>query len=101
MNRVYRSVDKTTDVLSFPQYTSLKEIKRQKGEVLLGDVVINLHLASTRAAEEGRSLEEETYRLVVHGLLHLLGYDHERDRRQEALMRKKEEELLRALKEMD
>jgi probable rRNA maturation factor len=90
-------------VLSFPFYTSLKEIKKAAkcGETLLGDIVVNLHIADRRAREEGKTVEDEVYHLLIHGLLHLLGYDHEKNRRQALAMKKKESELLDAVKKMD
>jgi probable rRNA maturation factor len=69
--------------------------------LLLGDVVVNLHMADRRAKEEGKTLEEEVYHLLIHGLLHLLGYNHEKDKRRALAMRKKESELLDAIKKMD
>ncbi len=80
-------MDKTTDVLSFPQDDRL----------LLGDIVINLQAAKRQAVEYGHSLSRELNRLLIHGLLHLLGYDHEKGRYADRKMRKKEEELLEYL----
>lgn len=69
LNRQYRGVPSATDVLSFPA-----------GEPgLLGDVVIALGVARRQAATAGHSLQTELRVLALHGLLHLLGYDHERD----------------------
>jgi probable rRNA maturation factor len=76
LNRLYRGKDKTTDVLSF----SLLEGKRLKsgrdGKNVLGDVVISLPQAKRQAREAGKTLESEAAMLLVHGILHLLGYDH-------------------------
>ncbi len=80
-------MDKTTDVLSFPQ----------DDRVLLGDIVINLQAAKRQAVEYGHSLSRELNRLIIHGLLHLLGYDHEQGGYADRKMRKKEEELLEYL----
>jgi len=69
LNRRYRGVDATTDVLSFPG-----------GEpAFLGDVVIALGMARRQATARGHSLQTELRVLALHGLLHLLGYDHESD----------------------
>ncbi|MFN3395931.1 MAG: rRNA maturation RNase YbeY [Thermodesulfovibrionales bacterium] len=100
LNSTFRGKKKTTDVLSFPIYNSLKETP-SKGEVLIGDIVINLKAAMRQAQQFGISDYEEIRRLLIHGFLHLLGYDHERNRYQEMKMKKKEKELYNAFKEMD
>jgi probable rRNA maturation factor len=69
LNRQYRRKDKVTDVLSFPS--------DERG--YLGDVVIAAGVAARQAREAGHSLATELRVLGLHGLLHLLGYDHERD----------------------
>lgn len=75
LNRNYRGIDKTTDVLSFPSCFSLPTSR------LLGDIVINLHQAKRQAATSGVSFNEELIQLLIHGLLHLIGYDHEKGKR--------------------
>jgi probable rRNA maturation factor len=107
LNRQYRGVDKTTDVLSFPQLSAeereaVKAEVRTSGlrsfrtsELLLGDIIINLPRARKQAAEHGLTLNEELGRLIVHGLLHLVGYDHEKNRYQKNKMESKETELLK------
>ena len=89
MNREYRGKDRPTDVLSF----SLRE--GQGGEVSrsIGDVVISLETAARQAVENGFTLDEEVDRLLVHGILHLAGYDHEASPREERRMRRKEREM--------
>ena len=72
-NRVYRRQDRTTDVLSFP----LGE--RISGDVHLGDLLISRRRAEVQARASGLSARREVEELVLHGLLHLLGYDHETD----------------------
>jgi probable rRNA maturation factor len=74
LNREYRGKDRPTDVLSF----SMREGGGLAGD-LLGDIVISIETAGRQAREKGWSLEEEVAFLLLHGLLHLLGYDHERD----------------------
>lgn len=69
LNRRYRRKDAPTDVLSFPA--------EEKGQ--LGDVVIAAGVARRQAREAGHSLQTEIRVLALHGLLHLLGYDHEHD----------------------
>ncbi len=71
LNLRYRNVDRTTDVLSFPL-----EEERPKGPCLLGDIVVSAPKARQQAEEYGHSLLREMSFLVVHGTLHLLGYDH-------------------------
>ncbi|MCL5284088.1 MAG: rRNA maturation RNase YbeY [Armatimonadetes bacterium] len=75
LNREYRKQDRSTDVLSFAQQPSDKPIDGAGG--LLGDVVISLPTAIKNAAQYGIPLEEELALLVVHGCLHLLGYEDE------------------------
>ncbi|MDR1184381.1 MAG: rRNA maturation RNase YbeY [Coriobacteriales bacterium] len=77
LNSVYRDRAEPTDILSF----ELDDLwtgsaTAVEGRVLLGDIVIQPDIARTRAATEGVSLEQELWILVIHGILHLLGYDH-------------------------
>ena len=92
MNREYRDKDMATDVLSFPMYEADEEIDDEE-EILFGDIVISLERAQEQCQEYGHSLEREVMYLLVHGLLHLAGYDHmeEEDKKQ---MRAQEEKLL-------
>lgn len=95
LNRQYRGVDRTTDVLSFPQIAgNLLHPESGIQDVPLGDIVINLHKAKRQAMENGLSLSEELKRLLVHGLLHLVGYDHEKSPYQRRKMEDKEIELM-------
>lgn len=98
LNREYRGVDRPTDVLSFPlmegEDGNLELNGYPEGEpVALGDVVISLERAREQAVEYGHSLHRELAFLTVHGILHLLGYDHDTHER-ERLMRAKEEAIL-------
>ncbi len=79
LNRQFRGIDAPTDVLSFPQLDpSGPAAPLPEGEPLpLGDVVVSLPRAEEQAREYGHSRERELGFLLVHGLLHLLGYDHE------------------------
>ncbi len=72
LNRRYRKKNGPTDVLSFPSGEKLPQ-----GETLLGDVIISIEKAESQARERGRKLEMEIETLLIHGILHLLGYDHE------------------------
>jgi rRNA maturation RNase YbeY len=65
--------------------------------ILLGDVVISLPTAARQAVECGTSLDEEVVRLIIHGVLHLIGYDHERSEEEAERMRRKEKEIIRLL----
>ncbi|HET6851636.1 MAG TPA: rRNA maturation RNase YbeY [Pyrinomonadaceae bacterium] len=69
LNRQFRGIDKATDVLSFPA----EEPKN------LGDIAVSVETAATQAKENGLSFDEEIAQLILHGLLHLSGYDHESD----------------------
>lgn len=73
LNKTYRDKDKPTDVLSFP----MDDISSEEPYILLGDIIISLEKAKEQAEEYGHSFEREMAFLTVHGVLHLLGYDHE------------------------
>lgn len=103
LNARYRGVDKSTDVLSFPLSDDRLSMIGEKGSGApfpLGDIVICVPKAVLQAKEYGIPFHEETQRLLVHGLLHLAGYDHEVNAYQKRKMVKKERELLDALKAM-
>ncbi len=79
LNRRFRDVDRTTDVLSFANEARGPFAGGISGQPqYLGDIVISLPTARRQAEEAGCSLTEELELLIVHGTLHLLGYDHER-----------------------
>jgi probable rRNA maturation factor len=69
LNRQFRGVDKATDVLSFPA----------EEKVNLGDIAVSIDTAAVQAKENGLTLDGEIAQLILHGLLHLCGYDHETD----------------------
>ena len=77
LNRMWRGKSATTDVLSFP--TEPAEFEKPAG-LNLGDIVISIEQAARQAKEHGLSFENEIAQLILHGLLHLSGYDHETDR---------------------
>ena len=96
LNAAYRGMDNPTDVLSFPMFElPLKEPPLDEAPVLLGDVVISSEIAEEQAKEYGHSKEREVLYLFVHGLLHLLGYEHEGEGTE--AMRLAEEEILSLL----
>ncbi|MGI6713317.1 MAG: rRNA maturation RNase YbeY [Bacillota bacterium] len=96
MNLLYRGIDESTDVLSF---SMREEVSDEYPSVfleednLLGDVVISLETAQRQSDEYGHSLDREIGFLTVHGILHLLGYDHI-NKEDAIIMRKKEEDIL-------
>ncbi len=86
LNREYRNCNATTDVLSFPL-----------GEDQLGEIIISWPRVEEQARDYGHSLERELGFLLVHGILHLLGYDHQQEE-ETRTMRRKEDEVLSYLK---
>jgi len=85
LNRSYRQIDRTTDVLSFPQ-------SEDPDFTLLGDIVISLDTAKRHSVSYGVSLHEELKKLIIHGILHLLGHDHKK-KKETQVMSEKEKEL--------
>ncbi len=78
LNLSYRHLDTATDVLSFPQYEGKEEVLESRDEIiLLGDVVISLEKANEQAEKYGHSPKRELSFLLVHGIMHLLGYNHD------------------------
>jgi probable rRNA maturation factor len=96
LNSQFRGKQKSTDVLSFEAKIPVKG----KADNILGDVVINISKAQAQAMSSGIGFYDELYRLLVHGVLHLLGYDHEKSKYGARIMRKKEKEILNALKKI-
>jgi probable rRNA maturation factor len=76
LNRIYRGKNKTTDVLSFPLLEGERFPAGLKENVALGDVVVSVPQTKRQALEAGKPFKTELALLVVHGVLHLLGYDH-------------------------
>ena len=98
LNLKYRKLNKPTDVLSFPAYSKQELIKLKASKQMsnLGDIVIAHQLAKSQAAEYGHSLKREISFLFVHGLLHLLGYDHN-NKADEKKMFKLQDKILNSL----
>ncbi len=96
LNRLWRGKDRTTDVLSFP-LEGERKTGRKGGKVPLGDIVISVPTAAAQARQLGVTLGQEASRLLVHGLLHLVGYDHERSPREAARMLRMEDRLLEGM----
>ena len=107
INRETRGIDKATDVLSFPMLdypkdkvfkevykeTKFNEIYLDGEELVLGDMVLSLERAKEQSIEYNHSFNREVCYLVVHSILHLLGYDH-MENEEKKIMRKREEEIL-------
>ena len=96
LNREYAGEDAVTDVLSFSQREGEEFAAPPGGAPLLGEVIIAYPQALRQARERGKSQEAEVARLLVHGILHLLGYDHAQPE-EERRMRAREEELVEAV----
>lgn len=109
INREYRQIDAPTDVLSFPMlqysragdFSGLENREEESfnpdtGEALLGDIVISVEKVKEQAKAYGHSEEREFAFLIVHSVLHLLGYDHI-DPKDAALMENKQEDILKEL----
>ena len=98
LNREYRHVDRSTDVLSFPLgENGVYDINHDTGAKILGDIVISMQHAVMQAELYGHSLQREIAFLTVHSMLHLLGYDHEAEGLERVRMREKEEAVLTQL----
>jgi probable rRNA maturation factor len=100
LNRRFRGIDRTTDVLSFPQIDR-RPVSYKAVPLLLGDIVINPHQIKRQAIENNVPFKRELRHVLIHGLLHLLGYDHERSDPERVKMERREEKLLYALERMD
>ena len=104
LNWKFRQIDRATDVLSFPANELSAHIGQaieagadleqgEEGELFLGDIFISLDHAAVQAEEYGNTLEQELCFLAVHGMLHLMGYDHMKEQ-EEMVMRQKQREVL-------
>lgn len=109
-NKEYRGIDKETDVLSFPNVDyeqpadfSLVEEREEDyfnpetGELLLGDIIINVDKVLEQASSYGHSTLREYAFLVAHSMLHLLGYDHVNGEKEAAIMEEKQSQILERL----
>ena len=92
LNRVYRRKDQTTDVLAF----AMRESDNPHPSVL-GDVVISIPTAQRQAGGAGHSVDDELAALLIHGVLHLCGYDHERSEKEAQRMFRRERAILRSV----
>jgi len=94
LNKKWRAKDRPTDVLSFAQREGRAA---DPDDPVLGDIVISIERARAQAEEHGHSPEAELDLLLVHGLLHLLGYEHEGGGKRAQKMRAQEKKLLAVL----
>lgn len=98
LNKQYRNKDVPTDVLSFPMVKDGKyEIDPDTGAQILGDIVISMEKVLEQSELYGHSFRREVTYLVAHGMLHLLGYDHENGGIEKRRMREKEDQVLDSL----
>jgi rRNA maturation RNase YbeY len=105
LNRRYRGKDRTTDVLAFAMREACAPhaFRQAQGRPvsftpdILGDVVISVPTAWRQAIEAGRSLDEELAWLLIHGILHLCGYDHERSEKEARRMHRRERMIQRSI----
>ncbi|MCT4612328.1 MAG: rRNA maturation RNase YbeY [Clostridia bacterium] len=94
LNKEHRDKDKATDVLSFPLINFDEELVFYEGEIIeLGDIVISLDTAKRQAEDLNHSLKREVCFLVVHSMLHLLGYDHMTDEDEKEMIEKQNKVL--------
>ncbi len=105
LNAQFRGVEGTTDVLSFPAYDfegllsgamDAIDPELENGRVFIGDIVISLPRAREQAQEYGHSLKREMAFLALHGTLHLLGYDHENEQDEQAMLERQNSILRQA-----
>ncbi|HOS69037.1 MAG TPA: rRNA maturation RNase YbeY [Bacillota bacterium] len=105
LNKEYRNIDKETDVLSFPLVEFIEEELNAEDEnaeyieeeIALGDIVISMEKAVEQSEEYGHSFKRELAFLLVHGMLHLLGYDHDEEASEGEIF-DKQEEILKNIK---
>ena len=102
INKEYRNIDRSTDVLSFPMFEKEEldeKIKKNdfEHEDMLGDIIISIERVEEQAKEYGHSFERELSYMLVHGFYHLMGYDHIKEE-DKLKMRPKEEKVLNDLK---
>lgn len=101
LNKEWRGKDKTTDVLSFPVHSFSWPFKKKKATLSpilnLGDIFISEKAVEKQAKELGWSLSLEWTRLAIHGVFHLMGYDHERSPKEDKVQTALEKEVLEEL----
>lgn len=100
LNLQYRNLEGPTDVLSFPQDEGMEMARPDDKDYvpLIGDLVISVPTAARQAEEAGHTLEQEISILLIHGILHLFGYDHD-NVYQQSFMQEEEKTILKLLEE--
>ncbi|MEN6356862.1 MAG: rRNA maturation RNase YbeY [Armatimonadota bacterium] len=93
LNKQYRDVDGPTDVLSFSQIEGEDDFSQEVDDGMLGDVVISVERAQIQSQAQGNTLDQEIDMLLVHGILHLLGYDHAEPDEEKAMFSRQAETL--------
>lgn len=99
MNNEYRKINKKTDVISFAMLDSPDLVKQDDSELDLGDIFISVETAKAQAKSLNQSLNRELLFLFIHGLLHLLGYDHMNKEDEENMFHLQEEILNEVIKQ--
>jgi len=97
LNTTYRGIPKPTNVLSFPMLENNADDIISPDTGLLGDVVISVETALQEATEAAITLEQRLSQLLVHGILHLIGYDHEQGEEEFLEMEKKSLKILKII----
>lgn len=95
LNRDYRGIDRPTDVLSFPMSDEEEDVPIPDLTEMLGDIIVSIPRAKAQAEEYGHSFQRELGFLLVHGFLHLLGYDHHTEEEEREMFQRQEEILQR------
>jgi probable rRNA maturation factor len=100
LNKIHRKKDRVTDVLSFPYYENLREMKVFEKDLILGDLAICVPQARRQSKKHKISFMNEFIHLFFHGMLHLLGYDHEVSLKEEIIMQQWEDLALEKFSEL-
>ena len=97
LNREYRKQDRATDVLAFSMREAPVPSGKRSATTMLGDIVISIPTAIRQARAAGRSMNHELATLLIHGVLHLCGYDHERSPREALRMSRREKAVFQMI----
>ena len=98
INRDYRHIDKSTDVISFAMLDSQDFVVQDNSDLDLGDIFISVETANKQAKALNQSVNREISFLFIHGLLHLLGYDHQKEEAEKVMIQLQEEILNEVIK---
>ena len=97
LNKQYRNKDVPTDTLSFPSGDSEYEINKETGAKILGDIILSIEKAQEESEVEHSSIKGKLLFWTAHSLLHLLGYDHEKSKRDDVFMRDRAEQVMSSI----